>query len=297
MRHSRSRAFTDALRLTPEATSHHWSMIADDPNDPLAIARRAADLRRAWVPPVADRATFLVERSRGRRVLDIGCVAHDVARMSSGQWLHGQIARAAAECIGVDIHSDGVDAMNRAGFRAVVHDLRTGPGPIAEFGPFDVIVAGELIEHVSSIDMLFDIAAAVLAPDGELIVTTPNPWEPHRVRAGQRGDVWENVDHILFAFPSGMAELASRHGLSLAEATTTAASRQHRTVRQVASAIRRRFTGRQWSNVGFSSVGDPRAVRIGFGSSRASQLLQRVRRRRFVGETFIYVVRPQRQDR
>ena len=84
---------------------------------------------------------------------------------------------------------------------------------MAATGPFDVIVAGELIEHVGSIDMLFEVARDLLSPTGEMILTTPNPWAPARVAAGQRGEVWENADHILFAFPSGVAELAERHGL------------------------------------------------------------------------------------
>ena len=186
-----------------------WSDVADDPNDVRALAGRARTLRAAWREPIADRAEFIVERCRGKRVMDLGCVAHDVERMKSPDWLHGRVAAAAASCLGVDVLPEGVARMVEAGYDVVAHDLTQGPGPLADAGPFDVIVAGELIEHVTSLDMLFTAARDLLGPQGELLITTPNPWAPHRVAAGQRGDCWENADHIMFAFPSGIAELAS----------------------------------------------------------------------------------------
>ena len=254
MRHSRSQAFADSISsTTAPGSAGHWTHAADDPNDPSALALRASVIRRAWIPEIPNRLTFLLERCEGKRVLDIGCVAHDLTRMDAAHWLHGQISSVASSCLGVDIHSGGIAEMQRRGYAAIEHDLALGLGPLASEQPFDVIVAGELIEHVESMGMLFDVAAELLAPKGELIITTPNPWAPHRVRAAQLGIVWENTDHILFAFPSGIAELASRHGLTLLEATTTlpeiAYGGSYPSTR-----LRRRAAGcdgRQWETVGF----------------------------------------------
>ena len=252
---------------------------------------RSEVLRAAWRPAIDDRITVLLDRCRGKRVLDIGCVAHDIARMSAPDWLHGRIAGVAQRCIGVDVLNEGVAEMNRLGYVAVAHDLTRGIGPLDAELPFDVIVAGELIEHVGSVDMLFEVAAAALAPNGELIITSPNPWAPHRVRAGQLGNVWENVDHILFAFPSGIVELAQRHSLLLAEAATTSESKRWRGVMEFLKQIRRLVRGRQWLNVGFSTLGTRRAVRIQDRWIAKPMGVLRRPRRRFVGETFVYVVR------
>jgi 2-polyprenyl-3-methyl-5-hydroxy-6-metoxy-1,4-benzoquinol methylase len=289
MRHSRSEQFEAAL-TAPSSAHRRWTEDDLDPNAAAALARRALTLRAAWRPQVPDRVLFLIERCRGRHVLDIGCVAHDVARMSSPSWLHGRLAAVAASCVGVDILQEGVDEMLRLGHRAIVHDLSSGIGPLADEAPFDVIVAGELVEHVGSNHMLFEVAAQLLADDGELIITTPNPWAPSRVRAGRLGHVWENVDHVVFAFPSGVAELAERHGLVLAEARTTANQRE-RSVILWLKAVRRRMGGRQWMNVGFRTVGEPAVVRI--SDSWLSRSLTRVWPpfRAQSGETSIYVVR------
>jgi 2-polyprenyl-3-methyl-5-hydroxy-6-metoxy-1,4-benzoquinol methylase len=288
MRHSRSHEFERALTAQYDGVKR-WSDLADDPNDPAALAFRARTLRAAWRDEIPDRSVFIVERSRGLRVLDVGCVAHDVERMRSSNWLHGRVAAVAATCLGVDVLDEGVAHMKTLGYDAISHDLTEGLGPVAERGPFDVMVAGELIEHVPALDMLFHAASELLAEEGQLIVTTPNPWAPHRVRAGQRGDCWENTDHILFAFPSGMAELADRHGLVLSEAATTAP----RTLlpsgfKAILRSARHRVRGTSWVRAGYATDGEDRVVQI---SGRKWLPGARSSHQRFIGETFVYVVR------
>lgn len=290
VRHSRSQQFEDALPLATGGLGRRWTEVATDPNAAAALAVRAATLRGAWRPPIDDRVRFLEERCRDRRVLDVGCVAHDIARMDSPQWLHRRLAPAAKRCVGVDVLSDGVEAMRERGYEAFVHDLSDGLGPLADEGPFDVIVAGELIEHVEAIDMLFRTAREALAPGGELLVTTPNPYAPHRVRAAQLGIVWENTDHILYAFPSGMAELAERHGLVLAEAAVTT-DRQHLSAIERLKAVRRRLRGRQYATVGFATRGERRVRRVRYGSVQGVLHGQWWPGRKLLGESFVYVVR------
>ena len=288
MKNVASQRFWQAMKDT-DSVPGRWSDVADDPNDPRALVGRARTLRAAWREPVPDRVEFVVSRCAGRRVLDIGCVAHDVERMTSPQWLHGRVAAAASSCLGVDVLPAGVAHMVEAGYEAITHDLTAGPGPLADLDPFDVIVAGELIEHVPSLDMLFTAARDLLAPEGELIITTPNPWAPHRVAAGQRGDCWENADHILFAFPSGIAELADRHGLVLAEAMTTRRAVASRRPLDMARQLRRRLRGTDWWQMGYATRGAEVPVRI--PGSRPLPAPRGPGGRVFVGETFVYVVR------
>lgn len=290
MRNKRAQRFA-AIVANRSGDLRRWTDVADDPNAQEAIASRAATLRAAWRPPVNDRVAFLQDRCRDRRVLDIGCVAHDVERMRSPEWLHGRLAEVARECIGVDVLREGVDAMQAAGYRVLLADLRAGLGSLETEAPFDVIVAGELVEHVESVDMLFRTASKALADKGELIITTPNPYEPSRVRAGQRGVVYENVDHIFYAMPSGIAELSERHGLRLAEAMVTAPpplfpAGPVRTLKQW-------IKGTGWMKLGVESVGEPtiRAVDRPLAVRMVAQRLARWRRQRFDGETFVYVIR------
>ncbi len=137
--------------------------------------------------------------------------------------------------------------------------------------------------------MLFTTAAALLAQGGEMIISTPNPYSPARVRAGQRGIVWENVDHILYAFPSGIVELCQRHGQVLAEAATTLKARPPG-VRQWLRVAKRRLRGGQWANAGYSTIGSARVVSPE-GAMFTRFLTRAMCRRHFTGETFVYVIR------
>jgi SAM-dependent methyltransferase len=288
MRHSRRAQFLDALTGRGPAASR-WSDLTPDPNDPVAVAHRARVLQAAWRPPINDRATFIEIRCRDQIVLDIGCVAHDVQRMSSPAWLHGRIATVARRCVGVDVLASGVEEMRERGYQVVLHDLTTGLGPIAALGPFDVIVAGELIEHVAALNMLFTLASSALSDGGQLIITTPNPYAPARVRAGQLGIVWENVDHILYALPSGIAELCERHGLRLSEAAVTV-DVSSRGIVDCLRGLPRLVRGSGWLTAGYATMGALRHDRVDHGLLLSGARRWFFGRRPFLGETFVYVV-------
>lgn len=153
-------------------------------------------------------------------MLDIGCVDHRVEWVERSGWLHKDIAAVASFCIGVDLDAAGVEQMNALGYRAIRHDIMTGVGSLAFHAPFEVVVAGETIEHLPCPQRLLSVARDLLTPKGLLVITTPNPYALHRFRAGLRKSVWESVDHVVYVFPSGIAEMADRTGFTLELATT-----------------------------------------------------------------------------
>jgi len=175
-----------------------WRDAGPDPSRPENLERRSQVLASSFRLDQRDRLDVLAELCQGRSVLDVGCVAHDPAR-----------------CVGLDVDAEGVAALRHAGFDVVVGDVGRAGEAVGDRAPFDVVVAGEVIEHLGCVDGIFEGAAQVLTSDGRLVLTTPNPYAPWRVRAGQQGVVWENADHVSYLFPSGIAELADRHGFAL----------------------------------------------------------------------------------
>ena len=155
-----------------------------------------------------DRTAYLCELVRGRKLLDVGVVDHFA---DSGQHLHRQLAGVAAESLGVDRLEEGIEALKRDGFNARVCDItREGIE-----GLFDVIVAGEVIEHLGSPEALFRLGQRNLNPDGRLVLTTPNAYYLSRIRDALLGRSRENADHVSLWSPSGIAEMAERQGLRL----------------------------------------------------------------------------------
>jgi SAM-dependent methyltransferase len=204
--------------------SNDWRTHASNPNDEAALAARARQMSAVRRGLVDSRLSWLEEICRDRRVLDVGCVDHDTSRVHDPRWLHARLVAVASECVGLDYEAEGVERLQALGYDVVHGDINDGVASVQGRTPFDVVVAGEVIEHLPSPQTLLEFAHEALGPGGLLALTTPNPYAPWRVRCGQSGSIWENVDHVQYLFPAGMAELANRTGFTLLEARTTDAS-------------------------------------------------------------------------
>jgi 2-polyprenyl-3-methyl-5-hydroxy-6-metoxy-1,4-benzoquinol methylase len=145
------------------------------------------------------------------RVLDLGC--------SAGR-LGEQLRKLGHRVTGVDDREfDGVaDRLDRF----VLGNLEDGV-PAAAGSGFDVVVAADVIEHVSRPAALLRQMAAVLAPDGELLVSTPNfaHWYPRlRVATGlfgydRRGILDET--HLRFFTRRSLLRMVRSAGLEVTE--------------------------------------------------------------------------------
>lgn len=119
------------------------------------------------------REDVIVPYVAGRKVLDCGGIDHSFVedKQKQGIWLHGIIAQHAQRCVGVDILAERVAEINRQGqYQFTVGNVEELPFD----GEFDVVVAGELIEHVYNAGLFLDSAWRALVDDGVLIITTPN---------------------------------------------------------------------------------------------------------------------------
>jgi 2-polyprenyl-3-methyl-5-hydroxy-6-metoxy-1,4-benzoquinol methylase len=190
----------------------HWQQLHSDPNHPEVIQERRRLLKNAARPPVADRESYLEELVRGRRLLDVGIVDHEASQaVAKRSWLHRRLANAAASCLGVDVLKEEVERLQQQGFNVICRDITVEPLP----EQFDVIVCGELIEHLGRPGDLFASARKMLAPGGRFVLTSPNPFQAFQFIREMIGRTNDSVDHVLFVFPSGVAEFASRAGLQL----------------------------------------------------------------------------------
>lgn len=121
------------------------------------------------------RVAMITRFSAGKTVLDLGCANFDgVAKRSRrGTWLHEQIHRSAKRVVGIDVDAEAVSQMREWGYDTLVGDvehLEDVPDP----GPIDVVVAGDIIEHVSSPGLLLEGAHRFFGPDTIMVITTCN---------------------------------------------------------------------------------------------------------------------------
>lgn len=197
------------------STVQRWTDISDDPHDPEVIAWRRRRLTSARRAPVRNRVAYLTSLARGQKVLDVGAAAHTVDRHSQADWLHQHLAGAARECLGVDILEHEVSRLQEAGYNIRMCNVLDPHQRRSLEGQYDVMVCGELIEHLVNPGALLEAAGELLVPGGRIVLTTPNAFSLWVMARHALGRPRDSVDHVSFLYPSGMAEMAERHGLVL----------------------------------------------------------------------------------
>ncbi|MDD5772186.1 MAG: class I SAM-dependent methyltransferase [bacterium] len=96
--------------------------------------------------------------------LDIGC--------SDGSW-GSYWKNKGWKCFGTDINPGSIESAGNKGIEAKICDLNKDPLPFGD-KIFDLIFAGEVIEHLIDTDGFLKEIYRCLKPEGKLLLTTPN---------------------------------------------------------------------------------------------------------------------------
>ena len=197
----------------------------------MSKQRQGHILQPAWVNGShLDRFRQVEPFLANRSVLDIGA--------GSGHWrsdwFHSLIRSVSDDVVGVERSEDYVAGAGELGVSLVHADV---VGLRLE-RTFDVVFAGELIEHLSSFTGLLDAARAHLKPGGALVLTTPNAFAISNFiyRLGGRARV--NKEHTCWFCEDTLATLLQRHGFRVIEMSYIKHSTPGRCRALVAGALR-----------------------------------------------------------
>jgi SAM-dependent methyltransferase len=180
-----------------------------------AIPLRPPSVHRIPRTSLVDRIDEVRALVRGRSVIDLGFV--DEGQMSAkrgrGTWLHEVVAAEARDTVGVDADEAGVARARELGFAAHVADVesRTELEALA-LAPADVVLAGELLEHLDRPADFLEAVKALVATGGVLVVTTPNAHSLTNVLGALAGRELVNPDHVSWLSWRTLATLLERHG-------------------------------------------------------------------------------------
>jgi 2-polyprenyl-6-hydroxyphenyl methylase/3-demethylubiquinone-9 3-methyltransferase len=190
------------MRLLPRNDPRQYDDLAGEwwrPGGAFEILHWLAEARGALVPVAARPGAVLVDAGCGA-----GLLAPHVRRLG---YRH----------VGVDLRRSGLEQASARGVAPVRGDVTALP--LAD-GCADVVVAGEILEHVGDLAGAVAELCRVLRPGGLLVLDTVNASWLGRfvtVTLGERlGNVPKGIhDPDLFVCPARLTTLCARHGVRL----------------------------------------------------------------------------------
>ena len=178
---------------------------------------------------------------KGKKVLDCGGVDHNFLdnKIAQGDWLHSLIAKHAASCLGVDILDESVNKLNSTtSFKFLTANVES----LGFDQEFEVVVAGEIIEHIYNAGLFLDSVWRALQTDGLLVITTPNAYgASFAFQSWFRGREKCHEEHTCYYSKQTLAYIVERHGFSVKSLVVLqrpAKTAVRRLVRKVQHAIR-----------------------------------------------------------
>ena len=152
---------------------------------------------------------------KNKAVLDIGCVEHDIRNKNKKRiWVHDFLKEHTKHVIGIDILKKDIEILKKQGYDIYYQNAET-----FKFNKkFDVIFAGELIEHLSNPGLFLEKCRKHLKKNGLLILTTPNAFGLHRlIRSFLKlnSNTPVNNEHTAWFSPTVMATLLGRYGFKI----------------------------------------------------------------------------------
>lgn len=163
----------------------------------VSEAYRQKQLHAVPEAPVVDRAAFILERVKGKRVLEFG---------ASGP-MHDAIVKVAFACAGVD----RVDGPGVMGFD--LDDVQQAGLPPSD-APVDLIVCGEVLEHLSNPGWFLTRLRRQF-PSVPVLISVPNALSAASVKAVQSGTENVNIDHVCWYSYRTLRTLLERVGYSM----------------------------------------------------------------------------------
>lgn len=165
---------------------------------------------------LVNKLSFIKRKAKGKSVLDLGCVRHNADfALSDPNWLHKHIGFVASQVVGVDYLQKDVNILSERGYNVVYGDVTA---PLNVHDKFDLIIAGDLIEHLTNFDGFISNLKNLLKDDGCIIISTPNPFyiDLFFFVALKRSYII-NPEHTCWIDPQALSQLLQRYNFVIDE--------------------------------------------------------------------------------
>lgn len=170
---------------------------------------------------VVSRDKWLVELVRDKSILHVGCTDHPItaAKIANGQILHGQLLQSAKQVVGLDYDVEGVSRLRELfpKHEFIIQNAEELPTCTSlQNRKFQMVVAADVVEHLSNFGMFLEGVKLLLETDGKLVLTTPSAFSIKRmVPMAIFGVERVHPDHTAYYSLATLNCILSRYGFEI----------------------------------------------------------------------------------
>jgi len=154
-----------------------------------------------------ERERLILPYIKGKKILDLGCGD------TRDRFLHNFISKNSSYVLGVEIDEERAKKLRDKGFNVIVGNAET----LDLNQCFDVIVAGDLIEHLNNPGLFLESIKKHLKQNGIIIINTPNIYSINLLLRGliKLGNVKMFPEHTMGFNEYLLIELLRRHKIKV----------------------------------------------------------------------------------
>lgn len=116
------------------------------------------------------RIDLIKEHIKDKKVLDIGFIQHSWKKSLNKNWLHNDIKKISKYVIGLDYLKKDIEILKKKKYDCVFANAEN----FNLNKKFEIVIAAELIEHLSNVGLFLLSVKKHMKKESELILTTPN---------------------------------------------------------------------------------------------------------------------------
>lgn len=161
-----------------------------------------------------DRIDYIQDLCKDKKVLHLGATdaPETIDAVKKNRLLHLKIKEVSSSLVGLDISAEMIQWLSK---NQQINNIRYGNIENPEDYPqedFDVVVAGEIFEHLSNQGKALDAIKASITPTTKLIITVPNTYSLKGFLRAVGKHELIHPDHTLHHSPYTLKSLIERHG-------------------------------------------------------------------------------------
>lgn len=184
---------------------------------------------------IVQRVEFIKKVCEGKKVLHLGCTNYPYTKeaIDVGALLHYELDKIASELYGFDFDQAGIDILEENGTKNLYQADLEKLEAVNLDETFDVIIAGEMIEHLNNPGLFLRGIKRFMNPNTKLVITTINAycamrfWQYFlRGKGGKSEPV--HPDHVTYFSYSTLSLIINHAGLSVSDFYFYDLGKEHR---------------------------------------------------------------------